>query len=74
MPQQGLLLVRVAEVATSVSHLGFLVLDQIQYVFKMKFPEINELDFKKFLYPISAGNQRLPRKGDMSLLCRVSFF
>ena len=37
MPEQTLLLVRVAQVATSVSHLGLIVLDQIHFVFKMKF-------------------------------------
>ena len=40
MPQLSLLLVRVVEVATSASHLGFKVLDQIHYVFKMKSLEI----------------------------------
>ena len=40
MPQLSLLRVRVVEVATSVSHLGFKVLDQIHYVFKMKSLEI----------------------------------
>ena len=48
MPQESLLVVRVAEVATSVSHLGFEVLDQIHFIFKRKFHEINVLDFKTF--------------------------
>ena len=44
MYQQSLLLVRVAEVVASVSHLWFKVLDQIHDVFKMKPTEINELE------------------------------
>ena len=43
MPPQSLLLARAAKVrATSVSHLGLKVLDQIHYVFKMKFTDIND--------------------------------
>ena len=45
MPPQSLLLARAAKVrATSVSHLGLKVLDQIHYVFKTKFHELNELE------------------------------
>ena len=44
MSQQSLLLVRVAEVVASVSHLLFKVLGQIHDVFKIKPPEINELE------------------------------
>ena len=45
MPPQSLLLARAAKVrATSVSHLGLKVLDQIHYIFKTKFHELNELE------------------------------